>query len=285
MEKSTKTCLAGCGIGCGLLLFLVIAGMVIVGSQMSKLTEGFEESIELNAALDREYPDAEEYTPAADGAITAERMELFLEIRQALAPHREELQAKLQSLEMTDAELNEMEEGSTRESLGKAWDMMRGAMSLPSSMAAFERSRNETLLTSGMGMGEYSYIFWSAHEAGGRILPKASDTPVTIQSSIGSKTGRRGREQWRGMVFRQAEVRAVEVEGADNDPWLSVLRAEVARLEEEPRSAPWADGLPIQISVYVDPFRERLDALYDAGAHDLELMRSRKSGPGSFTID
>jgi hypothetical protein len=70
---------------------------------------------------------------------------------------------------------------------------------------------------------------------------------------------------------------------ADTDR-AAALTAEIEAMERDPERWPWQDGLPADIARGFEPYRERLEASYDAPMNALELMRAEKTGSFQYQV-
>ena len=68
-KKKTNSCLIGCGVGCLILLILGIAMFAGGAVWMRGLVSGFEDAAETRDALEAEFGEPGDFTPATDGSI------------------------------------------------------------------------------------------------------------------------------------------------------------------------------------------------------------------------
>ena len=270
MASGARKWLAGCGIGCGLMILAAggigtcgYLGVRNIKDRAERLDAGLE-------AVTAEYGRPDEYTPPADGVVPAGRLELFLDVRAALAPARNELGAVL-------VELDTGTEGG-RGVLNK----IRAGMSLLPGMFDFIDERNRVLLDRGMGVGEYTYIYSLAYYAWlGKDPGDGPDFAVTDHGEDGDGTSFRWeggredpgdvRERRRDDLRRQLnrlqaamlanQLEAARAAGAD-PAWLERLAAEAEALDMERERLMWQDGLPAPIVAGLEPHRDRLEAAY-----------------------
>ena len=76
--------LMGCGIGCAALVLLVVILGSVGALWVKRESAGVRSAAQSHDALVETLGEAVEYVPAADGSIAAERVELFLTIRESL---------------------------------------------------------------------------------------------------------------------------------------------------------------------------------------------------------
>ncbi|RKZ12323.1 hypothetical protein DRQ50_12100, partial [bacterium] len=146
MAGSGKKWLAGCGIGCGLMI-LIAGGIGTCGYfSVKKISDRAESLDEGFTTLRESYGAPGAFVPAADGAIPAARVELFLSVRQDMRATRDGLAEVLTEL---DADVS---------GPGGVIAKIRGGISLIPRMFDFIDARNTVLAERGMGLGEYLHI-------------------------------------------------------------------------------------------------------------------------------
>ena len=91
MSDAGQKWLVGCGVGCGLVVLVVVA--LFAGSFffLKGSVDRFDEVVEQRTALEERFGEPESFVPAPDGAIPPERMETFLAVRDATTEARAEL--------------------------------------------------------------------------------------------------------------------------------------------------------------------------------------------------
>ena len=270
MASGARKWLVGCGIGCGLMILAAggigtcgYFGVQKIKDRAERLDEGFE-------AVTALYGRPEEFTPPADGVVPTGRMEVFLDVREALAPTRDELGAVLVELDTGTA--------GGRGVLNK----IRAGMSLLPSLFDFIDERNQVLLDRGMGVGEYFYIYSLAYYAwldkdpgdgpdfaisdddedrdgAGFRWDNRDDDPAEVRERRARQVRRYlNRVQGRMLANQLVAARAA---GLD-ETWLDQLGAEARSLEMESVRLMWQDGVPAAIAAGLEPYRDRLDAAY-----------------------
>lgn len=289
MAGAGKKWAIGCGTGCGFVLLLLVGfgtcsyvGVRKVVTQAEGIEASFEE-------LDEHFGHSRDFTPELDGTIPAERMEVFLAAREAMAPAGEQsalLMARLEDKSMTPG---------PKMVLAK---IQAGVRFIPA-MLAFVEERNRTLVEYGMGLGEYQYIYASAFfaylgedPADGPSFRMAGDEddedagPVrwgvhTGDSDSGDVREDRDKEVRRYLNRSLGEIARNQLEALDlalaaggNDdlrPWRDELALEVDAMDREPRRVLWDEGLPDQLRDSLEPYRDRLAASYGELMNAVEL--------------
>jgi hypothetical protein len=291
-KRKRSAWITGCGIGCGVLLLIGILGVVGLTVFVGKSMRGFDEALATREQLDERFGPGDAFTPNADGAIPAERIEAFLRARERVAPLREELAEFFEMIENADEQARELEQASFWEKLSFTGSITRQAMVLPGSMGRFFGARNQALLDESMGFGEYTYIYvltyysWLGHSpahgpdsvaVGVALDDDEAEVPEVAELPTG-RLPRRAHENLVGMLRNQ--LAALDGAAADALPegFVDALAAEIEAMERDRDRLPWQNGLPEPIAASLEPFRDRLAASYDALANEFELLRNRKDG-------
>ena len=135
-----------------------------------------------------------------------------------------------------------------------------------------------------MGLGEYTWIYWYTyvawlgHPADDSELHEFIDERhegsehVRIHMDGGMEPERitwRLRRDVRSMLRNLEQALEASPEQAGLAELVSV---ELTALEEDPSRVPWQDGLPAELTVGLEPFRERLEATYSKATNPFELV-------------
>ena len=255
MAKKTPKWLLGCGIGCGVLIFLAI-GLGGVGVfYYGELTDRFDHAIEMRGELAEQHGGQEDYTPPPDGAPTPERVEAFLEVRESLRDYCQRWEDTVGHFDRLD----QQEEISS----GDLFKVFTSAWGLAPLLAEYFEARNQALLEAGMGLGEYTYLFVLAYHS--MPAAEAPDVePYVLKRRI------------RGVLLEM--LRRQEAAGTADPDNARLLEEEIAALEEHPRRVPWQDGPPPSITDAFAPYRARLQELACPEAREFELSRNERKG-------
>jgi len=222
-------------------------------------------------------------------------MEIFLQLREQLAPQRKQIGGLFQTFNITDEQAQDLEEGSFLDKLRFGGKMSKQALGLPGVMGQFFEARNQGLLDTGMGFGEYTYIYvlsfysFLGHspsegiddleietDGGATIRVEAPDT--TRSSFSSGRLSRRVYGDLLGMLQNLlASLPEESANGASGD-WSRIVSAEIEAMNQDRRRVPWQDGLPEAIAASLEPYRERLEATYHPAANEFELLRNKKKG-------
>ena len=154
MASTTQKWFIGCGIGCGFLILIIaiiVGGTIFAVKDVIKDGKSIEES---NDALVEAFGTPDEFTPAVDGSISADRMEIFLKSREETTEPRTKMANILHTLD------DESDEGG-RGAMAK----LKAGLTMIPAILSYINTRNEVLLENGMGDGEYTYIYTMAYFA------------------------------------------------------------------------------------------------------------------------
>jgi len=284
MAGAGKKWLIGCGIGCGFFV-LVMGGVGTVGYFGVKKFADRAERIEGTFdRMDAEYGQPSDFVPEIDGRIPADRIEIFLAVRDDMGEVQQEVSGLFRTLD------GEGESGVI--------DKIKAGMKFIPSLLIFIEERNNIMLNHGMGVGEYQYIYSLAYY--GLLGKDPTDGPgFTVASDDDNRedndwhwdinTGdsdeddvreNREREVRRSVNRVQSQViqnqlEALDAAGSvaslDYDIWRAELAAEAAAMDRESLRMLWEEGLPAQIRDSLEPYRVRLDETYDDMTSILEM--------------
>jgi hypothetical protein len=282
MAGAGKKWLAGCGIGCGVMILLSVLGGTLgfkALRSVEKQIEGIDETI---TALEDQYGDRFAYVPQIDGSVPASRIEAFLATRESALASAQELSSILEQLESDDV---------GRIESAKLW------YDLVPVMITFGSERNEAMLEQGMGVGEYEYIYALAFfnvlandpSDGPSFIMNDSneDSDSHVQFRVSSTdAGENVREERSERVrsFFNKGQRAVldnqitayratltvDADWADEE-WGAKLLSEKNALEEESVRMLWEDDIPDHIRNSFTPYQDRLAATYFPLINPIEL--------------
>jgi hypothetical protein len=282
-SSTTKKWLVGCGIGCAVIVLILIV-LGIGGYMFFKNMIGeFQEQEELMEILTERYGPIRDFCPEPDGTIGPSRMEAFLSAREAFAPYQENLEISMRELQ-DRAGKSEVEVKKPK----NVFEMIKLGFGLIPQIAEFMKFRNQALLDAEMGMGEYIYIYAIAYFSWLEKLPEdGPDFEVMGDDEAGARFGERDieeiREERRDTMLRQLhrmllpmlknqleQLQASGISDAQTE-WKSLLEAEIQAMDEDRFRLPWEDGLPDAIRSSLEPYMERLEQSYNAMTNPFEL--------------
>lgn len=280
---TAKKWLIGCGIGCGAVI--VIIAILAAGGYFffKNIVDEFKDTEALMDSLTEQYGRVKDFCPNPDGPISADRLEAFLEAREAFAPVREKI-GKAFAVLSEEEDLVEQEGKSPRNVL----KMLRLGFGVVPQVAEFIKGRNQALLDAEMGMGEYYYIYaivyysWlgKSPEDGPDFQitgPDEDDTPFRYWKR---EDFRADRGEWLVRwvhrtilpMLRNQLAKLEEREAAIMpEEWRQALAAEIDAMEADKDRLPWQDSLPPVIEASLKPFKQRLEESYSSMTNPLEL--------------
>ncbi len=285
-SSSTKKWLIGCGIGCGAIALIVI--ILVMGGFffIRNVVHDFRSSEELMDTLVEEFGTIQEYCPSPNGAIEPERLEVFLAVREAMAPVREELERSLRFLQDSDAQ------GPGEEERRSVFKKITTGFGLISQIADFHKARTQALLDAGMGMGEYYYLYTVSYYSWlGKPILDGHDFQIRgddegyrfsdWESEESDEVRQDMTLRWLHriilpMLHNQYE-KLIEggVPGAQRS-WQRALEAEREAMESNRYRLVWQDGLPEVIGKSLEPFKQRLEASYSPMTNGMEIALERR---------
>jgi len=246
--------------GCLILVAIVLAiPLFILGGVGVKTWLPLREAKETLTELDRSLGDGAAYIPTPSGAIPAERMELFVELRAvmvAACADYGEVQEGFDSV----AELETKDQGDPAEVRDVAVDLGGAALAITPFLARFFVLRNEALLEASMGLEEYCYIFAIAYRD--HLLSASTRGEIF---SDGEALSPDASLRLQACLAQQREQAPPSLT-ADLDVEMRAMAADPTRLI-------WQEGSPDGVEASVRPFRNRLDTLFCAATAGLEMER------------
>lgn len=285
-RKKINSCLIGCGVGCLVLLIVGIALFAGGAVWFRGLTRDFADAAETREALEEEFGEPGDFTPAANGAIAAERMETFLAIRAATAESRAAVQHSFEVLPLSEDEAHELDEQGFFEKMGSVAGITSSAFGLAGRIGEFFVARNNAFAEQGMGLGEYGYIYVLAYY---NWLGKSPQDGPAVDGDSSHDFERTYSRVRRNLISNlENQLARVDagggVEAAPNDA-RRALEAEIQAMRDDRHRIPWEDGLPAPIEESLRPYREALDSSYDPATNPFELARMEQRGNFSFDVD
>ncbi len=268
-RPTSQKWLIGCGLGCGVIGLLLMLGL-FGGSYV--VMHPFRSAIEVRETLDEKYGQQDEFTPAVDGAVSPDRMEIFLKVREKVM----ELCAEF---EQTDGQFKRLDElhddASKTEILGEFFSLTKTVLNMGPMMGEFFSARNGALLAAGMGRGEYTYIYVLAYRD--RLRPPVGGNSESQQ--LHSQPNERVRRVLTQMLRNQLAALEVQISTAGDTTLADIRRVllgELSKLENDPHRIPWQDNLPPAVAASLEPYRLQLDGLFCEHTVALEFTQNRR---------
>jgi hypothetical protein len=265
MADESKGCLKGCLIGCGLAVLIAVLIPIVGGFIMMK---PFHSAIDTRESLEQRFGAEEDFTPSPNGAITSDRIEKFLQVRETLADVSGQIAAASAQMERME-EFDGEEDVSRSTILTEAFKTTKAALGLGPLMGKFFHTRNAALLEVEMGLGEYTYIYVVAYHE--QLLDYEGEDEL-----FGDRAVNRRIQQLLVQILEN-QLATLEAIGAGEDG-ITSLQYQISAMEEDSDALPWQDGLPDHIAGSVAPFRKQLDDLFFPAAATLDLMKNKSHG-------
>lgn len=283
MEGDSKW-LAGCGIGCAVVIALFLAGGVGTYFFVRDTVHDFAGAKQAAVELAGRYGEIRDFAPPLDGRIAANRLEAFLAVRRATVPARSETRDAIGGLE---SRIEGFQKGEIRGFWAVLSTVRQGVGAIPS-LARLHQDRARALLDQQMGLGEYEYIYVLAYYSwlekspgdGPKFLKIGSNNDVNwdpdndvdgAREARAREIVRRVRSDFRAM-FENALAAGRKGAPTVDRQWLSAVEQELAALNASWDRIPWADGLPEMTKDSLTPSRRELEMSYDELNNALELI-------------
>jgi hypothetical protein len=279
-SDTTKKWLVGCGIGCGVIILILIALGISGYLFFKNIADEFKDTEALMATLTERYGKITDFCPNPDGTISPDRVETFLAVREAFGPTREKLEISMKTLQDRIGQ-SEVEVKKPK----NVFQMIRVGVGLIPQIGEFIKSRNQALLDSGMGMGEYYYIYavafysWLEHlpENGPdfQIIGPDDERGSWDQDEVLEERRDVSLRRLHRMLLPMLQNQLEKLSAADPsgtlDDWRTTLEAEIEAMEADRLRLPWQDGLPDVIESSLKSFRYQLERSYNKMTNPLEL--------------
>ena len=276
--------LKGCGIGCAVVIMLLVFAGVGGFFFVKNIVKVFEETEAIADTLTERYGGIKDFCPDPGGAIGPERVEAFLSVRNSMEPAKEKLENSV--IILSDEE--RASQFKEKPSPGVLTKIKTGFEIIPL-IAEFYTRRNQALLDAEMGLGEYYFIY-----------------AVSYYSWLGKSPGDgleynlwREYDEKRGVYWRRRVSENLEEQQHDvlkqlhrqilpmlknqlakltrndvspiRDPWRESVAAEIEAMEANRFRLLWQDGLPDILEISLKPFRGRLEVSYSKVLNTLEM--------------
>ena len=266
MEEKTLGCLKQTAIGCVVLIVIAIAFPLVMAV---KMMSPFNRAVDARHAIEEQFGAQEAYVPPTSGAPSADRIEVFLEVRRTLSEPCADLSNAEQQVQKLEG-FDDQDEVDRLEVLKQAFSTTKSMMGVGPVLGRLYEIRNQSLLDAGMGLGEFTYIFTVAYR------DQQLDPPKSDRLFGPTPTNRRVRKALLSMLESQLAVLRSEGGG---DAEIAALAAEISAMQADEGRIPWQDEIPPAITEAFVPYRTELDELYCPAMAPLELMINKKRGP------
>lgn len=276
--------LIGCGIGCGVVILLLVFAGVGGYFFVKNIVKGFEETEAIGDDLTERYGEIKDFCPDPGGAIKTERLEAFLSVRNSMEPVKEKLENSINILSDEERESQFKEEPSP----GVLTKIKTGFGIIPL-IAEFYTRRNQALLDAEMGLGEYYFIYvvsyysWLGKSPGDGLEYHLVDEDDEKRDVYWRRRRSENLDDRQDDVLKQlhrqilpmlknqeAKLTRIDVSPI-RDSWRETLAAEIEAMEADRFRLLWQDGLPDVLEASLKPFRGRLEASYNKVLNALEM--------------
>ncbi len=281
--------LIGCGIGCGVVIIILIIVGVSGYFFIKNIVKGFEETEAIMDTLTERYGRMSDFCPDPDGVIKAGRLEVFLAVRDSTAQARERLERAMRILSDLDHGDQSGEEPSPH-----VLTKIKTGIELVPLIAEFMKARTQALLDEEMGMGEYYYLYVIAYyswlgksPADGppfEIMDEHDEEPNVVWRGRRRErleerldvTLRRLNRQVLPMLYNQYEKLTAGGASGAKEEWRAALEAEIEAMESDSFRLPWQDGLPEVQEASLKYFRSRLEESYSVLVNLIEISYAHR---------
>ncbi len=276
--------LIGCGIGCGVVILLLVFAGVGGYFFVKNIVSGFEETAAIADDLTERYGGIKDFCPDPGGAIGPERVEAFLSVRNSMEAVKEKLENSINILSDEERASQFKEEPSP----GVLTKIKTGFGIIPL-IAEFYTRRNQALLDAEMGLGEYYFIYvvsyysWLGKSPGDGLEYNLVDEDEDNRGIYWKRGHSENLEDRQDDVLKQlhrqilpmlknqlAKLTRNDVSPI-RDPWREMLVAEIEAMEADRFRLLWQDGLPDVLEASLKPFRGRLEVSYSKVLNALEI--------------
>lgn len=294
MSSTGSKWLVGCGIGCGVIILIVIIVIGVGYVLIRDTVDEFKEAETSNEVLVETYGEIEDYTPAMNGRIPADRIEAFLTVRDSLQWLREEMVNSIHNITEDIEEVQDSEKPFWR-----VLGIIRKGFGAIPQMAEYYTSRNYALLNNQLGLGEYYYLYtiiyyaWLERSPGDgpdfRIMgdnenyqgfrweeseDEESDwerSKDDVREERRYRITRKVRKWVLPMMRNQMEMIEDAPRSQYTQTWRIALENEIEAMRDDRERLPWQDGLPEIMESSLRHYRDRLLTSYDETLNPLEL--------------
>ena len=293
-EKSNSSkWLIGCGIGCGVIILIGIIFIISAYFLCKSTVQNFQQVEMTQEELTERYGAIVDFTPSPTASIAAERIELFLSVRDSMAAAIRKLDTTLTKLESLDSEQNE-----ERSFWGVVGGIRNGFGMIPN-IAEFYLSRNNALLSLDMSPGEYYYMYVIAFYSylgkspndgpGDQLIHSGRGFTFSTSDSeenddefwrkeIREETGMQviQRIRWKIIPILENQLNAIKMNSSNFSwSWRTALESEIDKLKDDRERIPWEDNLPVQLKNSLRPYRQQLEESYNPKTNIFELMQEQ----------
>jgi len=285
-----KKFLVGCAVVSAIVVVAVIGVSLYFVSWFKNASPDSDHLKEVRSELVQLYGERDDYTPPLDGSLDANRIALFMEVREDLILTRVEIASEL------DEFLDMMKEDEERKSnpiqkLVKGVQMLKGGAGLVTQGLTYLGARSERLLEVGMGEGEYFHYYtlmafaWLEWDPLNQLEPTIIDE-FDLESDVESMVDEHRRIFERQLRNLRNELQGIENRTAEQDRALE--QAELG-LSSSGGRFPFQGQIPKDWLEKFEPYEYRfVDTLPETAAElmlDAISLLDEDSGDGTIQIN
>jgi len=243
--------------------FFIVAGIYFVALPIQK-------SKRLEQDLIEQFDWANRYTPPANGYLAPERVEKFIRVREAVQDNCAIFQNILDNVIKLEG-IEDDPDMSAGDKASEGFDSLKTMLSAAPNFLEFMDARNQALLTEGMGLGEYLYIYLAAY---GPQLAAESTSRYAEQED--AYISQRARDEYIQILRNQLDALDLATPEVSHAQLMAVLQAEVDDLKNSTDSPPWPEGPPAPTRESLSPYQPQISDLYCDGIVKVELLQKNR---------
>ena len=244
-------------------VFFIIAGLYFVLVPV-------RESKQLEQTLIDRYGWAQQYSPPIDGALSSDRIDRFILVREAVQGHCAQYRDILDDIIGLES-LESKEEMSTSEKTSEGMDSFKNMFSAFPKLLKFMEARNTALLAQEMGLGEYIYIYFAAY--GPQLAAESDSAYADMEDAFASP---RTIAEYGQILEKQLNALSDAGSQAETEELRSRLQQEITDLKSGAQPSPWPNGPGGKLSESLSLYSAQLNSLYCPGVARIDLLQKNK---------
>jgi len=266
MAGTGRKWLIGCGIGCGVVLVLGIV-LTVAGSFFAM--RPFNQAVKAQKELTTAFGERDTFMPPPE-TFADDRLAVFLAVRGDLMPMCADFERVGERFAAVE-EMDKQEDVSGKEAVRTVLPVLGSVFGMVGDLGRYLELRNTALVERGMGLGEYTWYYVLVYNSWLGQRPNrdfaGADTTGAYDHS--------DRYVLSTLLAHQAAALREAGRGDEADVWDQQADA----VMDSPDGVPFGrGGLPAPLAARLEPWRERLEAVYCEATGTFELGRIRKRG-------
>ncbi|GJQ64216.1 MAG: hypothetical protein SCALA702_32690 [Melioribacteraceae bacterium] len=269
----------GCLYGCAALLLVVMLFLTAGYFYFRDRLSGVTEVENLSKQLDEKYGTVDDFYPAADGGIPAERILVFLELRDSLKSYEAKASSALQTMSHTvDDNTKEGDAG-----ISEIYSIVTSGLNLMPDLIDYIKAKYLLLDRFEMSKGEYFYIYTLAyynylgHKPGDGpdfrlVTDKHKDDEAVEGEDVIIRREKENRDIINSKFRKILKNQIINASKTQDKELVLKVREEIDRLLKNPFSMPWENSLPVAIAGSFTNYRDRLENQYNFELNPVEIM-------------